>query len=65
MGTLFGLQIVLLMRKKMVKENSQGAKVDNFKFWIHAVINQKTQKKKNIGTLYLFHQFFFFSFYIV
>ena len=46
MGTLFGRQIVLLMRKKMVKENSQRAKVDNFKFWIHAVINQKTQKKK-------------------
>ena len=32
MGTFFGRQIVLLMRKKMVNENSQGAKVDNFKF---------------------------------
>ena len=30
MGTLFGPQIVLSMHKKMVKENSLGAKVDYF-----------------------------------
>ena len=52
------------MRKKMVKDNSQGAKVDNFKFWTQ-LLTRKRKKKKNIGTLYLFHQFFFFSFYIV
>ena len=45
MGTLFGRQIVLLMRKKMVKEISQGAKVDNFKFWIH-LLTRKRKKKK-------------------
>ena len=65
MGTLFGRQIVLLMRKKIVKENSQGAKVDNFKFWIQLLTRKRTKKKKNIGALYLFHQFFFFPFYIV
>ena len=30
MGTLFGRQIVLSIKKKMVKENSLGAKVDYF-----------------------------------
>ena len=31
-GTLFGRQIVLSMRKKMVKDNSLSAKVGYFKF---------------------------------
>ena len=46
MGTLFGRQIVLLMRKKRVNENSQGAKVDNFKFWIQLLTRKRKKKKK-------------------
>ena len=44
MGTLFGRQIVLLMRKKMVKEISQGAEVDNIKFWIQLLIRKRKKK---------------------
>ena len=47
MGTLFVRQIVLLMRKKMVKENSQGAKVDDFKFWIQLLSRKRKKKKRH------------------
>ena len=46
MGTLFVRQIALLMRKKMVKENSQGAKVDNFKFRIQLLSRKRKKNKK-------------------
>ena len=40
----------------MVNENSQGAKVDNFKFWIQLLTRKrKNKKQKKQGTLYLFH----------
>ena len=54
--TLFVRQIALSMRKKMVKKNSQGAKVDNIKFWIQLLTRKRKKKKqKKEGTLYLFH----------
>ena len=34
------------MRKKMVKENSLGAKVDNFKFWIQLLTRKRKPKNK-------------------
>ena len=46
METLFVRQIALSMRKKMVKENSQGAKVDNIKFWIQLLTRKRKNKKQ-------------------
>ena len=51
METLFGRQIVLSRRKKMVKDNSLGAKVDLFLI-LNTDANQKMPKKNRVkGTL--------------
>ena len=47
METLFGRQIVLSRHKKMVKDNSLGAKVDLFLI-LNTDTNQKMPKKKKI-----------------
>ena len=48
----FCRQIVLSMHKNILMKNSQGAKVNEYSY-------QQEQVKKDIGTLYLFHQLFF------
>ena len=62
METLFGRQIVLSRHKKMVKDNSLGAKVDLFLI-LNTDANQKMPKKKScqrhfnsLGHSTLFHQ---------
>ena len=48
METLFGRQIVLSRDKKMVKDNSLGAKVDLFLI-LNTDANQKMPKKKIVS----------------
>ena len=57
-GTLFGSQIVLSMRKKMVKDNSLSAKVGYFKFWIQLSNRQCKIKFRVAGTLKFFENLF-------
>ena len=45
--------MVLSMRKNIFMKSSQGAKVNEYSY------QPENVKKKDIGTLYLFHQLFF------